>query len=699
MQGPHLSKILTVTCAVLLCGWAGGCGGKASSSKCDSSDECPVGMFCETLVSGTCVDLECAEHTDCPLLYLCNAQGECYDPMQGTTSNCIPNHPGCACREVDLYLTINCPPPGQPAGVDKSCHTGLSTCDGERYGPCVDSYQDTCDGIHFGPHDFHPTDDNSENVVTGVEGELQLSPDERQVDFGFLWIANSGESTVSKIDVETGKEVARYAAALPIAGLPEGPIPYPAANPYEYVDCLHCPSRTAIDFNGDAFVANRALGTGAQGSVTKYANEGDNCLDLNNNGMIDTSYDANNDGVIDPDDPDEFLGADDECILWTVPVGNPGGKPRALAIDSGSIPDWGASGNVWVGIHDEGRAVQLNGDTGEEVVSVTLNDGNLAVNPYGAAVDALGFAWFTSIDQGTLAKVDTIGGNLVEIVNVGNGTGCAGAYGIAVDVKSRIWLAGWACNTAIRYDPADGTFGTIDFAGLGRGDTTRGIAPDLAGTVWVAHTDGFVTRFDAETLTELEAFAIPHHISGETVNSTIGVGIDRNGACWSLSQNINLDTNNPLLPGTATRITPGGSMDSFPTGIYPYTYSDFTGFGLLTVTRPSGWYNMIIAGCEDHDPAPPDVITDWRQLTWSELEPPDTNVRMRFKVADTVADLDDADWWGPYDAPDVDLDALGVPDANFMLLQVLLSSASLDVTPSFVGFDLSFDCASPIVPN
>jgi streptogramin lyase len=306
----------------------------------------------------------------------------------------------------------------------------------------------------------------------------------------------------------------------------------------------------------------------------------------------------------------------------------------------------------------------------------------------------MGFAWFGSISDGTLAKVDTIGANLVEVYSKQAGTGCAGAYGIAIDVRGRIWQAGFDCNTADRFDPATNSWASIDFAGAGRGATTRGIAPDLAGTVWVAHTGGFVTRFDAETMQEIEAFQLPHHLGGsETVNNTIGVGIDRNGSCWAVS------INQGYLVGTATRIQPGGAMVSYPVGLMPYTYSDFTGFGLTTVTRPSGWYNMIVAGCEDRDPAPPDIVTDWQRLTWNELEPVGTNVRMRFKVADTVADLASAAWWGPYDDPDVDLDALGVPNSNFMMLQVLLSSTSAELTPSFVGFDLTFDCGGGIIPN
>lgn len=667
-----------------------GCSDPVGGQECTTSDDCPKGFFCDTLGTGRCRPSGCQEHSDCPLMYLCSSEGECYDPYDGTRPQCWPPHPGCPCEPQEIGAHIDCEPPDQPAGVDKSCHYGRSFCDGERLGPCEDTYMEDCNRITFGPGDIRPTEENSSNVVTGVEGELQLQPDERQVDFGFLWVANTGENTVSKIDVDTGREVARYAAALPVAGLPQGPIPYPSTDPWN--DCQHCPSRTAIDFRGDAYVANRAFGL--QGSVTKFANNEIHCEDLDGNGHIDTSWDANGDGVIDVNDPAEFFGVEDECILWTVAVGNSNGIPRAIAIDSGSVPDYGSFGNVWVGIYNERRAVMLNGDTGEQVASVNLDNGSLSVHPYGAAVDAWGFVWFGSLSDGTLAQVDTIGANLVDIHDKQAGSGCPGAYGIAIDVKGRIWQGGYDCNTAERFDPVTGVWDSISFAGAGRGGTTRGIAPDLAGTVWVAHTDGYVSRFDAETLDELESFALPHHLGGaEAVNNTVGVGIDRNGACWAVSINRNYQV------GSATRIQPGGAITSFPVGLFPYTYSDFTGFGLTTVTRPSGWYNMVVAGCENMDPLDPERKTDWQRLTWNEIEPPGTNVRMRIKVADTVAELATAAWWGPYDHPDVDLDAIGLPDSDFMLLQVLLSSSDPEVTPGFVGFDLTFDCGGGVIPD
>ena len=123
------------------------------------------------------------------------------------------------------------------------------------------------------------------------------------------------------------------------------------------IDGVSCPTTSlcvAVDFNGDAWVANRAhdsygsadpadAGIHHQSSATKIANKNNSindtdCIDRNHNGKIDTSYDADGDGIINTDCnadgiPDslsnvtaakpcvgtakqEFFGLDDECIAW-----------------------------------------------------------------------------------------------------------------------------------------------------------------------------------------------------------------------------------------------------------------------------------------------------------------------------------------------------------------------------------------------
>jgi hypothetical protein len=167
------------------------------------------------------------------------------------------------------------------------------------------------------------------------------------------------------------------------------------------------------------------------------------------------------------------------------------------------------------------------------------------------------------------------------------------------------------------------------------------------------------------------------------IGQTIGVGIDRNGACWVVSRN------DGIAKGAATRIRSQSDIQSFPVGKNPYTYSDFTGYGLLTVVRPQGWFRVPIEGCPSAD-----AKTIWKTLTWIESEPPGTSIRLKVRAADTLSDLANATWFGPWDDSPVDLQAAGVPPSRYLEVEVDLSSANPDVSPGFGGFDVEFDACA-----
>ncbi len=78
----------------------------------------------------------------------------------------------------------------------------------------------------------------------------------------FLYVANSDEGTVSKINTETGREEGRYISAL---YSPD------SRNRGNASATGNAPSPTAVDFNGDVWVANRAFNQ--QGTVTKIAQD------------------------------------------------------------------------------------------------------------------------------------------------------------------------------------------------------------------------------------------------------------------------------------------------------------------------------------------------------------------------------------------------------------------------------------------
>ena len=115
----------------------------------------------------------------------------------------------------------------------------------------------------------------------------------------FAWVGVDSQGYVSKIDTTTGKEVGRYCSALgPNAtsvnnAIEEPPYGRTRGIPNVCQACGSCNrgSRTAVDARGNVYLANRAFGH--QGSITKIANLERDCVDINNNGVIETSGDYN----------------------------------------------------------------------------------------------------------------------------------------------------------------------------------------------------------------------------------------------------------------------------------------------------------------------------------------------------------------------------------------------------------------------
>ena len=89
-------------------------------------------------------------------------------------------------------------------------------------------------------------------------------------------------------------------------------------------------------------------------------------------------------------------------------------------------------------------------------------------------------------------------------------------------------------------------------------------------------------------------------------SSATGAGVDFNGYVWGVSSSGFTGRIDPNNPNDVRRVTVGSG---------PYTYSDFTGFGLRNFTAPRGGYKMIVEGCEKLD-------TDWMTLHAEATLPP-----------------------------------------------------------------------------
>lgn len=497
----------------------------------------------------------------------------------------------------------------------------------------------------------------SQGVVLDPNGAVTI--DVRRVESQFIWIANTGEGTVSKVDTRTFEEVGRY-----ITG-PNGQ--------------GNDPSRTSVNTFGDVFVGNRS-----GQSVTKISALGEDCADRNGDGVVTTST--------GPADVKPW--GQDDCVLWNTPLAN-GGIIRAVAAQDVRANDDSVQPAVWVGGWN-GRIWKLDSDTGNILV-----DTDAPVSPYGFALDGSGNLWMASLGP-SLGRVDTNrcldNASCAAAACAGEGAGDAcvkqvvdvgyTTYGITVDFKQRVWMGG---NRVLRYDhtAAPGTRMTyVDQLAF-----VHGISADDKGWVWGAGYNAGVYRINADNPTE--NIAVPG-----TQFSAKGMAVDLDGKVWSINQG----------ESTATVIVPGAGVNdnqvSTPVTnlVAPYTYSDMTGAQLRFVTNERGYYRRIFEGCPT---ATGGLKTDWQELRWDVETPGNSKVAFRARGANSKAELANAQFvelatvppaTSPFDIAPA-LQAAGLQGMKFIEIEAALTAvrdANNNVyAPRLMAMEITYSC--PIV--
>lgn len=349
-------------------------------------------------------------------------------------------------------------------------------------------------------------------------------------EFSYIWVANSGEGTISKIDTQTLQEQGRYVVRPDSAG---------------------SPSRTSVNLSGDVAVANR------MGGVTKvYADVAD-CQDTNGTPGIQTSTSAT-----------ALSWGVEECIAWYTPFDYTTQRPVAWSpgvLDPGTCEYtsqklWTAGGQNSVA--DSLTVHRLNGETGAVEETIAMPDVfHGYFGAYGGAVNQAGDFWFITYDlPSTLVHVDakTLA---YEKITVPDGL-CP--YGFAVDNKGRPWTGSF-CQASARYTPETATWDQFPVLGYG-------LQQDAEGRMWIADYSLPGTRaIDPESLQTLTSIMLP---SG----SVKGVSIDFYGYVWVVD-----------MSQSAFRIDPETQQfQSYDGLVGPYTYSDMTGWGLKNVANPQG---------------------------------------------------------------------------------------------------------------
>ena len=369
------------------------------------------------------------------------------------------------------------------------------------------------------------TTDGGSESTTGEP--IKCDPPDAVAALPNLWVANATEGTVSRIDtdnlVETGRFIVR---------------PDSAGNP----------SRTAVAFNGDMAVANRA------GGVTKiYADEAD-CADTN--GMV---------GIQTSTDSTPLPWGTEECIAWHTPFDYLSNRP--IAWTPGVLNEETCQfeeSNVWtsgtLGGAGQAEALLLDGETGVVMQTVPLPEVASGIGLYGGAVDGDGNFWGVE-NSIALYRVDANDFS-VQRWAFDDSMQDIPAYGITVDAEGRAITCGGG--HAALFDEAMGTWQLTPNALPSIG----GCATDGQGTLWHgAYGTSSVVGIDIATMTVSQSIPVPEYLHG--------VSVDFNGMVWGV----------PLGGSSVYRVDPStGNVDEI-TGFFGlYTYSDMTGLALAAVS-------------------------------------------------------------------------------------------------------------------
>jgi len=487
----------------------------------------------------------------------------------------------------------------------------------------------------------------------------------------YIWISQTGNGTISKVDTRTMKQVGAYVT---------------------YAGGGADPSRTTVGLGGDAVVANRSVHDASKTSATKIAGDKTSCVDRNGNGKIDT-YES--DQPLTTASPFWWqasqMNSPDECVLWTAKL-SPGSYARAAGFDGKLGADGTLGTYVYIGEYNTRSVVRLNAKTGEVLKRI-----DVGVCPYGLVLDRAGNVWVQnewSSDAlgggcGGLAKLDVNNGDVVTRYPKPTGVYYDG-YGVTADARGYIYLASYGNGGRVyRFIPPDVAKPTIPATGyyeaVNVGPDLRGIGVDQNNQAYAAVHGGGMAHIDASaepppppatgnlaattTMTLKKVLGPANGVYG----TTAGSAVDYDGKVWAVSDSMAYKID-PLSNYSVTTWKP-------PAGTY--TYSDMTGYQLRNASR-AGVYRNVFGACGGR--------TTWKQLSWNVSAPPGTQVTIRYRGALTAADLATAAWQG---ASGISPSPIVLPmgtAAGFLEVELVMQTADARITPMLSGLSATFTC-------
>ena len=296
--------------------------------------------------------------------------------------------------------------------------------------------------------------------------------------FSYIWIANSSESTVSKINTQTMIEEGRYLTRT---------------------DSVGSPSRTSVNLNGNMAVANR------NGGITAFWANPDDC-DPMTNGVAGLQTSSGGGDVLP--------WGQDDCLRWSTPINATSNRPAAWAPGQWSDSECRYVNNkFWTaarGGDDPGtRVMLLDGETG--VIEQTIPIPEFTSITYGGAVDGDGNFWGHQSGGSQLFFVDR------ETFQYQIYAGPGDSYGIAVDDNGFPWTCYFGVH---RLNPATGVWDHNNTINSSYG----GCMSDGNGTMWLSHDP--LLGIDINTMQLVQSIDIPQDIHG--------VSIDFDGYVWGV---------------------------------------------------------------------------------------------------------------------------------------------------------------------
>jgi streptogramin lyase len=325
-----------------------------------------------------------------------------------------------------------------------------------------------------------------------------------------IWIPNSEDgNSVSKISATSGRELGRYyTVATGITGNP---------------------SRVSLDSKGNVWVGNRNTNT----LVKIGLKEKGECVDKNNDGVIETSEDLNSDGIIDSSEMIKF--EDDECVLANVILGSKMVKDldktgtRAVCVD--------ANDNVYAGLYGDKKLFYVSREgniLNEWDLSSYIKDSRYG--PYGCFVDSNNVVWISLMWDKALLKFDpsTDTFTRIEIGKV--------VYGIApCQNEDCLIINCWTDSSLIKLNTTTG-IKIFDkrFRELPQG---RGIIADEENYIYAVSTsNSLIVKFDKDgnIITKNSTCNNPTGV-GEDIFGKIWVTCIGDNSVWRFDKNLNVE--------------------------------------------------------------------------------------------------------------------------------------------------------------